>query len=90
MLLEGRTPQQAEEASDGKLRQAKEWFAANKKMLLKYEAKTLNLNVVCVLSRGHVVNEEYSVKLLGFIVDQKLSLGVHVRDVVKRLSIGRF
>lgn len=57
------------------------------KTVAKYEAKTLN--VVCVLSRGHVVNEEYSVKLLGSIVDQKLSLGVHVRDAVKRLSIGR-
>lgn len=43
------------------------------KTAAKYEAKSLN--VVCVLSRGHVVNEEYSVKLLGFIVDQKLSLG---------------
>lgn len=87
MLFEGRTPQQAEEAADGKLRQAKEWFAANK-TAAKYEAKTLN--VVCILIRGHLVNEEYNVKLLGFIVDQKLSLGVHVRDVVKRLSIGRF
>lgn len=58
------------------------------KTAAKYEAKTLN--VACFLSRSHVVNEEYSVKLLGFVVDQKLSLGVHVRDVVKKLSIGRF
>lgn len=63
-------------------RQAKVWFAAKK--LLLNEAKTQYL--VRNLSRGHKVNEENSVKLLGFVVDHKLSWGAHVKEVVKKLS----
>lgn len=70
------------------------WFAAKK--LLLNEAKTQNL--VRTLSRGHKVNEENSVKLLGFVVDHKFSWGAqqqchvseggghHVSEVVKKLS----
>ena len=81
LLSSGAMLEQVVEASAERLRSATSWFLANRFQL--NENKTQR--IICSLSRS-LRDVQDPVKLLGFVLDNKLNWASHIQQVTKRLS----
>lgn len=81
LLTKGASIEEVKATADSDLEDAMEWFRENK--LFLNEAKTQKL--ICTLGHGELEGAP-TVKLLGFVIDGKLSWEAHICEVGRRLS----
>lgn len=82
LLGNGKTAAEALQATDVLFQNTKEWFIKNKMKM--NEEKTQHL--ICTLSNVRCCDNMEAVKLLGFMIDSKLTMSEHTVYVCSKLS----